>query len=401
MSGDAGLFNARTLVILIVAGILAFLAFLILAAFEPDMRSGADGRPHGLSTSAVGFRGVHDLLEATGAEVDYVRGDDPLYGPGLVIATLDMQGDAERLQEIVDRGLTQPVLIVLPKWFTAPSDEGRDRVVSIAPAMGSVGTAQLAEIEGFEKLRVTTGNAEAGSRLSTSGLGGAYRAPTEVQVISGAGLQPMLTTPSGDIVLARFVDTQTYILAEPDLLNNQALASPERARAAMTMLGALNADSGPYRFELALNGFGNSRNLLTLAFEPPFLALTLCLITAALLAGLQAGFRFGPPRGDPRAIAFGKRALVDNSAELLRIAKREHLSSTRYVELTREAAVAALGNPRGLKGAALDQWLDGHTRSGEPFTALAARADRAKSRDDILSAAQALYQWRKAVTHEG
>lgn len=36
-------------------------------------------------------------------------------------------------------------------------------------------------------------------------------------------------------------------------------------------------------FDLTLNGLGESKNLLTLAFEPPFLAATLCLLFAALV----------------------------------------------------------------------------------------------------------------------
>jgi hypothetical protein len=139
-----------------------------------------------------------------------------------------------------------------------------------------------------------------------------------------------------------------------------------------------------------------------LAFEPPFLALTLCLLAAALLAGVQAAYRFGPALRPQRAIAFGKRALVDNSAELLRLARREHLSSERYVIMTREAAVSAIGNPRRLNGEALDHWLDGLGPSTmPPFTMLALAAERAHNRQDIRDAARALYDWRKAVTHEG
>jgi hypothetical protein len=70
--------------------------------------------------------------------------------------------------------------------------------------------------------------------------------------------------------------------------------------------------------------------------------------------------------------------------------------------MTREAAVAAIGNPRKLKGGELDHWLDGLGPTSMPmFTTLAAAAERATNRQDILNAARALNHWRKAVTHEG
>ena len=72
----------------------------------------------------------------------------------------------------------------------------------------------------------------------------------------------------------------------------------------------------------------------------PCLGATLCLAAAALLMALQALTRFGAPRQAGRAIALGKRALADNSAALIRLARREARMAPRYLDLTR-ASVAA------------------------------------------------------------
>lgn len=399
MTENASPFSARTVILLVIAGIVGFGAFLLLSAYAPDIRSGRDGRAHGLSTSAVGFRGVYTLLEETGEDVQYIRSDTMLENEGLTILTLEPGSNAERVEALLYDGWG-PLLIVLPKWGTLPVDGERDRVQWFQSGTGGSVTSLLSDVV---EITVATSSTPEGSRLQSGMLNEVeFLTPGSLQTISGPDLMPLMETAKNEFVLAQVTDTQLFILSDPDLLNNQILADPERARAALLLLAELNESDGPYWFELVANGFGGSRNLLTLAFEPPFLALTLCLLAAALLAGVQAAYRFGPALRPQRAIAFGKRALVDNSAELLRLARREHLSSERYVIMTREAAVAAIGNPRKLGGEALDRWLDGLGPSTMPsFTVLALAAERAHNRQDIRDAARALYDWRKAVTHEG
>ena len=389
MSDNASPFSGRTVILLAIAGIVGFIVFLLLTAYAPELRSGRDGRAHGLSTSAVGFRGVYELLETTGADVGYLRDETSYADEGLTIITIEPGIDTERLQTLVDASWG-PVLIVLPKWMTFPVEGERDRVQWVDSGIGGSAVGPLSDVASFQ---VDSSDTDAGSRLLSNVFSNArFEAPDSLQTLSGKNLTPLLETESGDDVLVNVADTDIYILSEPDLLNNQILSETERTRAALLLLEELNLNDGPYRFELVANGFGGSRNLLTLAFDPPFLAFTLCLLAAALLAGFQALYRFGPALRQPRAIAFGKRALVDNSAELLRLARREHLSSESYVSMTRDAAVAAIGNPRNLDGDALDGWLDELSpKTMPPFTALARSAYRAQNRHDIRNAARALY----------
>src|SRR5439155_9784136 len=90
------------------------------------------------------------------------------------------------------------------------------------------------------------------------------------------------------------------------------------------IVGALKAGDGPVMFDATLNGFARERSILRLLFDPPFLAVTLCLFAAAALAGFQAFVRFGPMRRSGRVFALGKEALADSSAALIRLAAREH-----------------------------------------------------------------------------
>ncbi|MDP8913529.1 MAG: hypothetical protein M3N39_08140, partial [Pseudomonadota bacterium] len=72
------LFNLRLVAALIAAGIAAFAAFMLLAAYAGDFRSGRDGRAHALSVAAVGFKGVVDLVGYSGGTAHLVRSEEEL-----------------------------------------------------------------------------------------------------------------------------------------------------------------------------------------------------------------------------------------------------------------------------------------------------------------------------------
>ena len=97
-------------------------------------------------------------------------------------------------------------------------------------------------------------------------------------------------------------------------------------------------------FDLTLNGFVRAANLLTLAFTPPFLAPTLCLLLAALAAGWRAFLPLRPPVRTERAIAFGKqRAGRQQLPALIRAAGRLHLLAAPYAAACPRAAGARAG----------------------------------------------------------
>jgi hypothetical protein len=125
--------------------------------------------------------------------------------------------------------------------------------------------------------------------------------------------------------------------------------------------------------------------------------LTLALFIAALLAGLHGAFRFGPVRREERTIALGKAALVENSAGLIRMAGREANLGTAYADVVRTEAARASSAPSFLQGEALDDYLDRLGRDGPKFSALAAQLDSAQGRHSLMTAARALFQWKKDI----
>lgn len=399
-------FDPRLIASLIAAGITAFILFFVLMAYAPEMRgAGRDGRGHALSVSAIGFHGIVELLRLTGGRERLIRDEADLDTEDLVVFALEPRfdirmlnrkspGPDDKLKALLDRRRGKATLLVLPKWSVMrhPSKSGWVRSSGMQESamaeylLRSVGTVSVHQ--GRSPVRTIRG------RSVMDGVD--VPMPRQVQAISGQGIEPLLATPGGRSILARHGDGPLYILADPDLLNNQAMKDPARAKAALAMLAALNATgSRQIAFDLTMNGFVKKPSALKLAFEPPFLPLTVAIFVAALLAGLHGAFRFGPAADEGRAIAFGKAALVENSAGLFRMAGREHRTGGAYAELVREEA-ARISGAGNLRGDELDAYLDRFSKPDEkPFSALAAEAGDAPDRNHLVSAARALFLWKK------
>lgn len=395
MSDTPGLFNVRIVAAVVVAGALSFLAFLWLTAYSPDLRSGEDGGAHALSNGATGFKGLGDLLDATGGKAVRVRDAGRYPEGGLLVLTPTPMTDPALLAKIVEQRRTGRTLIILPKWYTTPLKTSRRGWVS---GSGTVGAE--ASIRPLSKLVVVSAAAASkGKRRSTlTQIVDTAPVPEQVQAIAGEAIEPLVTADTGGTLVARILSRPgVFIAADPDLLNNMGLKNPATARAAIGLMDDMTQGADRVvTFDLTLNGFEGSSNLLKLAFEPPFLAATLCLIVAAALAALEAFFPFGPEVREARAISFGKAALVENSADLAITAGRETLIATRYASLTRDAVAARLGLSPSLSAHEVAEHLDRLGSSdGKTFGTLVAEVQAARGHSAIAAAAARLHQWKK------
>lgn len=386
-------FTRRAALLVAGVGILAFVVMLVLGAYAPDLRSGKNGGAHALSNAATGFSGLVRLADAGGLEPEVVR--DKVFGEtdGRMMVVSPDSG-ATDLTELLERRDTAPTLVVLPKWSTA-KDEKKLGWVTV----GGLIPAPMVEqtLAPAHKYDVRRRKAAAGEMLvGPDGL--QIPSPTVVQTMKGATITPMVVDRNGGIVLGRVRQTGLMVLADPDLFNNHGIANRDRALAAVQLLDILEDDAEEHGvlFDVTANGLGAQRSPLKLAFDPPFLAVTLAIGAALLLAGWQAMVRFGAPLRPERAIAFGKAALVDNSAALIRKAGREARFGGRYAALVRERAAARLGLKPATSEAEIDERLDA-LDPANPFSALAARAREATSPAALLFAARALHRWQQEV----
>lgn len=389
--GGGALFRLRTIVFLITVGVAAFVAMLVATAYAPGSTPRGGGAAHALSNSALGYSGIVRLAQATGHTIYVIRDDNLLSMPGLMVLT--PQTADTPMGEVLARRARLPTLVVLPKWLTIPSkaDAGWVDHLGLLPASEPEGV--LAPGNKFKISRARSG----GRPLLTDGfLSDAVQlsAPRPLQTMAGDKLTPLLTDQAGHIVLAQLGDGPLYVLADGDLLSNMGMREAADARSALALLDELNDENAPISFDVTLVGLGRAPNPLRLALDPPFLAMTLTLVAAMLLAAWQAVTRFGPAVQRERAIAFGKAALVDNSAMLIRKARRQARLGGRYVEVIRERAVTAFGVPSRLRDRAIDDYLDklsGRAR----FSDLAAAAEAATDKTSLVAAAQALHDWQK------
>lgn len=395
-------FRARTAIALAIVGVFAFSAFVVLAAYAPGLQRDLRCRPNVYSRCAIGFAGLAALAREDGAPMVVSRAALPKgRTEGLLIATPEVNGPSD----IQGLGFGGPVLVVLPKWNAAldPSHLGWGLKAGLVPIWMQptddvLHVVTVAQRKGVSRPRLVgaAGTPFAGAALTPGPI-------DSLQTFTAPGWTPVLADETGAVVLARAPGSQIYVLSEPDLLDNQGLGQADTFAAAIALVRTLRAGDGPIVFDATLNGYKLGRNALRLMFDPPFLAVTLCLAAALALAGLQALFRFGPARRPERAFALGKEALADNSAQLIRLAGREAKMARPYAALTRKAAAGAVGAPRELAGQALTDFLDrlgGRRGLEDSLRAMTDEAARVQGRAALTALAGRLYRWRLEMTRE-
>ena len=423
-------FNPRAVLALLLLGGVLFVALLWLIGSGSASGSANNGGAHAGGKGITGYAALADLLERRGYTVSRSRSEGRLDDPGLLVLTPPHYGDGKEIEEIITRRrLTGPTLLVLPKWLTVPAppalagSKAQKGWVYLSDARPPMWGNDVTSIGGLD-LKIEERRGE-GARISGLGLSGRLPEPKAVQSMTSGGLVALVRDGNAQMLAGYLDDLGTYpmldaiagvdpgkandedlfpvlVVAEPDLLDNYGMADQARARLALDLVdAAMEGERLPVTFDLTLNGLGRSANLLTLAFTPPFLAATLCLLIAALAVGWRALLRFGPPRRATRAIAFGKASLIANAAGLIRRTRRWHLVSGPYADQVRERLARALALPRTADAMATEKLIDravaGRTAAENAFSTLAARLRASRRETDIVRAAQDLHSLERTL----
>ncbi|MBB3034819.1 DUF4350 domain-containing protein [Alteriqipengyuania lutimaris] len=379
-STDRAAFGKRGTFALVVFAVLAFVAFLFLVGQGGLSGNANNGRAHAAGTGLTGFAALTRMLEAQDVPVVRSRDRGAMDTPGLLVLTPPPEVDTDELAEIVDRRRTiGPTMIVAPKWATFPA-QGRGVKpgwVNIVRPSGrwdlTIDThdllVDLVDVDpGEGRMRGAT-VADGNARWRGLGSAGGLPSPrflTALRARDAEGvLSPVVVDDQNRMLAAHLADDGSYldgdlyldpergdgrpvynvlIVAEPDLLNNWGLADATRAALASDLVAlARQGTEAPVHFDMTLNGLGASRNLLTLAFEPPFLAATLTLLLALAIAMWRAFARFGPALRPAPAIQPGKSQLVANGADVIARSRRLRLLKTPYEALARARIARRLG----------------------------------------------------------
>ena len=385
---------------LVAVAALSMLVLALLYAFAPDLRQDDTAEANALSRSAVGFAGLRELLTLSGVGVEIDRG---AYGrssqtPSLVILTpLPTTTPAELMQYRA----AAPTLVVLSKWLAVPQPQNPEWVMKLGTYPSRLMQAQAAALLATASLLRDKGT------VRNIGLNAIAPMPPDTAAASiGAidnpqtliGGKPMLAISRGAVLaLSPRLGPPVYVLADPDLLNNQGLANPARAREALALIRALRRGDGPVRMDVTLNGLARTESFVRSLFLPPFLGATLCALIAAVLMALHTAVRFGAPLAASRMLARGKKALADNSADLVRIMGREGAMAKRYVAATRGLVLEAVA-ARPASAEAQDELIATLEKGGDDsYAGLQSEAAEAESGGDLLRIARKTYAWRLRI----
>lgn len=404
MSRTANPFRPGTVALVLLVGAGAFL--LLLYALGQGWTGGSgdqNGGAHGASNAITGFAGLVDVLEATGNEVELSRNAAAFEEYGLLVLTPPHNADAQELAQVLeDRRYIGPTMLILPKWMAGPVPavpgvEAQEGWVMLG---GASSPGWFADLDWQSEPRLATGATRGWRGL---GLGGELPKPGNAQALigsSGAMFEALAIDSEGDMLAGRYyADDEAWpvvVVFEPDLLNNYGFADEMRARYAIELmtLARNGVETTPITFDLTFAGLGASENLLTLAFAPPFLAATLCLLMVALVIAWRGFARFGPPLAEMAEMAQGKRQLALNGAALIGRLRRWHLLADPYIALVSSRLADRLGvreHEADAREVAIDRAL---ARAGHEGPGFAMRANelRAAARPaEILRAARALY----------
>lgn len=422
MSGQASPFRRTTIMIMFAVSFAAFVALLYGLGMGDPLASGKNGEAHGASNSIVGYRALASLLEKTGVPVQYSRSQAGMDDAGLLVLTPGPFTPAADIGAILQqRAYIGPTMIILPKWQVASDKKLKRGWVYRGGLWGDKPGEEM--LSDTARVSISIDEKAVPGGPVASAVGGSVKTPATPVTIRGDFIRTIVSGPSASGALVAYLDDggvyaqldrldeshitdpdeidesfyPLVIVADADLLNNAGMADRQTARHALALVKAAGtASDGSVTFDLTLNGLGRAENLLTLAFSPPFLSATICLITAALAAAWMAFNRFGPPVTEQRSIQFGKTALVNNSAAFIGRMRRDHLVAAPYAAMIRSQSAAAIGvSPQASEQEVHDRLDALGDRDGHRFSALYEQLIRARKPQDIAEGAAALHIWKK------
>ena len=394
-------FAVRTVVILVIGGALLMLSSILMSGFGDEIARATGEAPAADRKDGAGYHAFQRLVAAV-QPVEASDGD-AREDAAILILTPTEATRPEDVKAIVDRRialasamsydeeddfppLRYPTLIILPKWQVEklPLQGGR------VQRTGQVDGAKLQQLVPADAEWHTEDRDDVGIVADEyPGLRSFALPDRGLNAMAGENITPLIGARDGAAVLGQVGSSDTFVLVDPDLVNNRAMADERNAKAALAMLRAIDPEHGGRAlFDRSLHYARGDRNLVKLLFLPPFLGVTLALIAAAVLAGIAAAGRFGPPLREQRAVAAGKRALIDNIVALTRLAGRTPLVGPRYADMMLELLSRRLLMGETPSADRLDRVHPG-------YSDIDRRLRDARTESEALAAARDLTAWKK------
>jgi len=388
----------------------SFLVALFYSIYSPQLSEiGSDGAD-AFSVSAVGLKGVVELLDELDVPVLISRrhsarrsGEDSL----LFVAAPETEFLDQEGGEVLDALKDHPfdTLLVLPKYRWSPSVEepGHIRTVGLLEA-GDV-EAMLARVGVTDGSIVRPGGTSDRMAWDNGGLG---VAPSigRPQLLRSSQLAPIVSSETGMLVaqgetLGGGILT---VVSDPDILMNHGLFQGQNALLAVRIIELAGPDAGVVVFDQATHGHVLEPTLWSELFKFPLVVATiqaLLLLAIVLWATMR---RFGAPARVQPSLVPGKEFLIQNTAELLDFLGEPRETVRRYFQITSRYVSEALAAPATADEAEAAGWLDAATERrglGGMFRdlrneVLSDKATKTGSRR-TLHLAKRIYLWREEM----
>ena len=319
-----GGFSRRTLAWVIGCVSVSFVAAALLSVYGRDLTSRPTPEANTFSYSAVGHHALVEFLRAMGLGVVSRQAPAGGVGPGrpLVVAEPDY-GDSARLKALREeaRDRHAALVIVLPKWSPGPPERKKPEWLSKVSLM-TPGRVELAlKAFGDDELRDVKLRRAGRLRCTAQWQGSTAElsiAESAQLLEPAASLEPVIQCPEGYLIARRTgaPEPRTFVIADPDLLNNQGLDRADNAQGIYQFFTQDLAATGMV-FDETIHGFSRVPGLLAESLRFPMVLgvlQSLVLLGVVLWAGMG---RFGKPLPAAPALGAGKEVLIDNTAKLL------------------------------------------------------------------------------------
>lgn len=392
---------------LVVAGGVSFVVVFFVIVFgrdiQPPTSAGADAH----STSAIGYRGLAELLKASGIPTVVSRtslAEEPTAGWIHFLLEPYLETEDERLRyvytvnTVAESGGT--IVLVLWKWRGAADPKKREWVAAVKERT----------IEDVER--------RLGIALFDTTLAGVITRPepplSDPTGDVWAGRRPILEHPQllplhggeADVLsmkegalIVRW-SRNFYVISDPDLLNNAGLGDGDNAAIVRSFLTDVCLADRIF-FDETVHGSVHPPSIWVDLLDFPLVLVTLHFIGLMVLVVWIMLARFGKPDAAPPRLSPGKEALIESTADLLTLAGSAGASLRRYFRLALETAARSFGLPPQLTDEERVKKLDliAGRRSARKAAELQDAVDRLENVEDgtaqILTAAREIHAWRR------
>ena len=303
-SGADSPFSSRAALVLILFGALVFVALLYMIGSGATGGSTNDGGGHAGGKGLNGYAAFAGFIERRGYAVRRVRDPAVLDDPGLLVLTPPASADGREIDKIVRaRRASGPTMVITPKWSAVSVPAGASGAKRGWVTLNGIAPPEWRGFLDDVGVRIGPMNGGKAARWSGGGLEGPLPDAWQVQTGKGLSLVALVVGSQDGRILAAYVDDggsypaleamaqrpisrggeegngqalhPIIVVFEPDLLDNYGMANRAKAQLAERLVHAATGGAREVNFDLTLNGFARPPNLLTLPFEPPFLAPTL------------------------------------------------------------------------------------------------------------------------------